>query len=201
MQHSAQSTPSSNSPSFAGLLASLASPANSASAGGSAWSDGDLRDDVVTLTYERALRAHARSKPADRGEEPVTGASGTDAQPVIAAKPITSSNFDVSADVAARATAHTAAELERRAASVTIRLSHAECARLKQRAAEAGLTVSAFLRSCVLEADALRAQVKQALAEMRVAGSTERPTAQVHARRSRFWWMVRLFLRRSAERR
>jgi predicted DNA binding CopG/RHH family protein len=191
MQLSAQTTPSPSSQSFAGLLASLASPANSAST----WSDGDPEDDVVTLSYECALRAHARSKPLVRGDDPATEAAGTEAQPVFAAQ------ADLSAGVAARTTAHTAAEFERRAASVTIRLSIAECARLRQRAAEAGLTVSAYLRSCVLEADVLRAQVKQALAEMRVAGSTERPTAKVHAWRSRFWWIVRLFLRRSAERR
>src|ERR1700677_3463737 len=46
-------------------------------------------------------------------------------------------------------------------------LSRAECARLHQRAAEAGLTVSAYLRSCMVEAEALRAQVKQALAELK----------------------------------
>jgi hypothetical protein len=179
------------------LLASHASPANSAST----WSDGDLEDDVVTLSYERALSAHARSKPADRSDELVTEAAGTEAEPVIAAQPATTSNFGLSAGAAARTTAHTAAVFERRAASVTIRLSTAECARMRQRAAEAGLTVSAYLRSCVLEADVLRAQVKQALAEMRVAGSTERPTAKVHARRSRFWWIARLFLRRSGDRR
>jgi hypothetical protein len=119
------------------------------------------------LSHERALSAHARSKPADRCDEPATEAAGTEAQPVIAAQPVTTSNFGLSAGLAARTTAHTAAVFERRAASVTIRLSIAECARLRQRAAEAGLTVSAYLRSCVLEADALRAQVKQALAEMR----------------------------------
>jgi len=32
---------------------------------------------------------------------------------------------------------------------------------------EAGLTVSAYLRSCTFEAEALRAQVKEALAELR----------------------------------
>ena len=153
MQPSAQTTPSPSSQSFAGLLASLASPANNAST----WSDGDLEDDVVTLSYERALRAHARSKPVVRGDEPLTEAAGREAQPVLAAQPLTTSNFDLSAGVAARTTAHTAAEFERRAASVTIRLSIAECARLRRRAAEAGLTVSAYLRSCVLEADASRA--------------------------------------------
>ena len=61
-----------------------------------------------------------------------------------------------------------------RSASVTIRLSKAECARLHQRAAEAGVTVSAYLRSCTFEAEALRAQVKAALAELRIGDSPER---------------------------
>ena len=54
-----------------------------------------------------------------------------------------------------------------RSASVTIRLSAAECAQLKQRAAEAGLTLSAYVRSCTFEAEALRSQVKQAVRELR----------------------------------
>jgi predicted DNA binding CopG/RHH family protein len=166
MQHSAQGEPSPRSASFAGLLAALASPANSATT----WSDEALEDDVVTLSYERALSTHARYEPADRGDWPVSAAAGMEAQPVFAAKPVTTATSDQHAGVEARAAAQTAAERERRAASVTIRLSHAECARLRQRAAEAGLTVSAYLRSCVLEADALRAQVKQALAVMRTAG-------------------------------
>ncbi len=164
MQPSTQATPSPNSESFAGLLASLASPAKGDSAGGLAWSDGDLEDDVVTLSYERAFR-----EAVNRGEEAAPEAAG--AQPVIAAEPIKASNFHLSAGPL-RVTAHTAAEPERRTASVTVRLSAIECARLRQRATEAGLTASAYLRSCVLEADTLRAQVKQALAEMRTAGKT-----------------------------
>jgi predicted DNA binding CopG/RHH family protein len=191
MQPSAQAAPSPNSSSFAGLLAALASPANSAST----WSDEALEDDVVTLNYERALSAQARYKPVDRGDWPVSVAAGTEAQSVNAPK------LDQHAGVEARAAAQIAAERERRAASVTIRLSHAECARLRQRATEAGLTVSAYLRSCVLEADALRAQVKQALAEMRAAGSAERPSTKAPARRSWLGWIVRLFPRKSAERR
>ena len=44
---------------------------------------------------------------------------------------------------------------------------------MRERAAEAGLTVSAYLRSCVFEVEDLRAQVKQALAEMRSAAPLE----------------------------
>jgi len=193
MQSAPQATPSPGSQSFAGLLAALAAPASPP-----VWGDEALEDDVVTLSYERALSALSRYKPADRGDKPATEDAGTGAQAGIAAKPISSSNFDVSAAVPARATVHTAAEFERRAASVTIRLSTAECARLRQRAAEAGLTVSAYLRSCVLEADALRAQVKQALAEMRISRSNEQPQANTPARSSWLGWLLRPFSRRSS---
>lgn len=57
--------------------------------------------------------------------------------------------------------------LEQRHAIVSIRVNDMEFDRLRLRAAESGLSVSAYMRSCVLEAEHLRAQVKQALAEMR----------------------------------
>ena len=46
-------------------------------------------------------------------------------------------------------------------------MSRSEIAQLQRRAAEAGLTVSAYLRSCTFEAEALRTQVKEALAQLR----------------------------------
>jgi hypothetical protein len=57
--------------------------------------------------------------------------------------------------------------LEQRHAVVSIRVNDMEFDRLRLRAAESGLSVSAYMRSCVLDAEHLRAQVKQALAEMR----------------------------------
>jgi len=65
--------------------------------------------------------------------------------------------------------AHTNLQLEHRHAVVSIRLNDSEIERLRQRAAESGISVSAYMRSCVLEAEHLRAQVKQALAEMRAS--------------------------------
>jgi hypothetical protein len=52
-------------------------------------------------------------------------------------------------------------------ASITIRMSAAECEQLRGRAAEAGMTVSAYLRSCIFEVEGLRAQVKAAVAQIR----------------------------------
>jgi predicted DNA binding CopG/RHH family protein len=76
-------------------------------------------------------------------------------------------------------------ERSRKRASITIRLSEEECEQLHKRAAEAGLTVSAYLRSCTIEAEALRAQVKEALAGLRTAAvATER---QEKPRRQ--WWL------------
>jgi hypothetical protein len=65
-------------------------------------------------------------------------------------------------------------QMEHRRAILSIRLSDRESDQLRLRAAESGLSVSAYTRSCVLEAEHLRSQVKQALAEMRTfMGQTE----------------------------
>ena len=60
-------------------------------------------------------------------------------------------------------------QAQRKRSSVTIRMTQAECDQLQRRASAAGLTVSAYLRSCIFEAEALRAQVKEALAQFNAA--------------------------------
>lgn len=59
--------------------------------------------------------------------------------------------------------------LAQRQSIVSIRLNAIESEQLRQRAAESGISVSAYMRSCVLEAEHLRAQVKHALAELRAS--------------------------------
>ena len=189
MQQTAPAQPSPVASSFAGLLASLAAPPSDRGRGETRWNDAELGDDVATISYESALRAHARYRVNEREElRKSTPAvkQAAEAAPAQANQPM--QQFPA---------AH-----ELRTASVTIRLNQAECARMHQRAAEAGLTVSAYLRSCVLEADALRAQVKEALAEMRKTGS-EGPREQGHKgprRANLFGWIALLLLRwRSAQ--
>lgn len=165
--------------SFASVLAGLAAK-RKADEGPS--DEFNPAEDVVTLTYEQALRGHGRYRegaPGVEGAEARTSiANDTDARraaeperPLVsedlmgrekAAKPL-----DKTEDL--RATA-------RKAASVTVRLSEAECAQVHARALEANMTMSAYVRSCVFEAESLRAQVKQALAEMR---AEERPSRDV----------------------
>ncbi|HKN23079.1 MAG TPA: hypothetical protein VJX73_16755 [Terracidiphilus sp.] len=191
MQQPAPWQSSSSLSSFAGLLATLASsppspPSDAADAPLSNLSD--LGEDVATLSYESALRAHARYAPANRdlardaerveGSPTPTSDQGGGARrdasfecgaagATDAAGAVYASGAAVRADAAPGLHTDTARESDLRSASVTIRLSQAECERLHQRAAEAGLTVSAYLRSCAVEAEALREQVKQAIAELK----------------------------------
>jgi hypothetical protein len=58
---------------------------------------------------------------------------------------------------------------------VSVRMTDLEFLRLKDRAGESGISVSAYMRSCILDADQLRAQVKQALAEMRALSTGPDP--------------------------
>jgi hypothetical protein len=130
---------------FAGLLAALATAKQT---GLPSWSDEELHPDVTTLSYESALRTHARYKV----EEEVGPAQVGQREPARSrvTRPVTLTS-----------------QRERKCASVTLRMSEAECEQLRKRAAEARLTVSAYLRLCAFEAESLRAQVKEALAELR----------------------------------
>ena len=138
-----QATPAENSvDAFAGLLASLAAPSKPSP---SSWDDG-LVDDVATISYEHALRPVPRSQPPAAEPSPAAAESGPANSP---------SSFP---------------KERLKTASITIRLSEVECTQLRQRAAEAGITVSAYLRSCTLEVESLRAQVKETLAQIRQSG-------------------------------
>ena len=71
---------------------------------------------------------------------------------------------------------------DHRRSTVSIRLNEAEVEQLRMRATESGLSVSAYMRSCVLEAEQLRSQVKQALALMlvRTASNSSVQAASPH---------------------
>jgi len=227
MQQTAAAAPSPPSPSFAGILAAFATPAKQVGIPGDrsssqgtpstpGWSDDNLADDVVTLSYERALRARARyrseagfaddsdsslTQPADAESIRIREALSAAASPAIPrsiTQPVASSaKTDVQEKTAQ--SLPTALDRSLKSASITIRLSKAECAQLRNRAAEAGLTVSAYLRSCTFEAESLRALVKDTLAQLRsdpakgVQSATIQSTANQAVSRSnrrslRQWW-------------
>jgi len=185
--------------SFAGLLAALTASGQRPGAQGdgslpeesrfsAASSDDGLEDDIANLSYEHALKAHARYRTtfqplnhtADPGpfdlDDPSPDASAVAPQPAAGriatpepdAKRVPSSPF----------------ERNLKSASITIRLSKAECAQLHRRAGDAGLTVSAYLRSCTFEAESLRAMVKDTLAELRLAKAQSKAPEPEPPRRS-----------------
>jgi hypothetical protein len=202
MQQTSTPTPAPTSPSFAGLLAALASPEPKPQ---TPWSDDDLADDVATLSYENALRAHARyratsppplgarfasdqslTQPLPQNDEPepirrIQGPLGDELMPpppaVESRPPAFASARVPNTQPAPDPNPFQAAQIERnlKDASITIRMSHAESEQLRRRAAEAGLTISAYLRSCTFEVESLRAMVKDTVAQLRTAQAMEKP--------------------------
>ena len=206
MQQLLESAPSLSSSSFAGLLAALAAPPPAATTRDPDWNDDGLEDDVATLSYERALRAHARYRTGDLSDRSLTQPS--------TARPVDS--YEVDAPPAAPSSAlaeswtasNPAASLDRnlKSASITIRMSRSECEQLRKRAAEAGLTVSAYLRSCTFEAESLRALVKDTLAQLQPEAQKRKQAASARPRRSWprpswFAWLLRLLPRWPANQR
>jgi len=105
-------------------------------------------EDVATISYEQALHTHRRVGTAEPLAQSMESSSAAAAEPPEVKKP-------------------------RKACSVTVRVTGDEQKLLQTRAAEAGLSVSAYLRSCIFEVESLRFQVKEALAEMRNAAALE----------------------------
>jgi hypothetical protein len=209
-QPGSANVPSPNASSFAGLLAALATPAPK---GSSVWNDDDLADDVATLSYERALRAHARYHSEGPTDQSLTESlhqafnRATEPIPVPASLPIRNPSASSAGSAAVSRpepasapgmqpeTTHFPLGRDLKCASITIRMSEAECAQLRQRAAEAGLTISAYLRSCTFEAESLRAMVRDTLAQVRSAtNGTPRPAISDPSHRSgmRKSWFRRL---------
>lgn len=130
------------------------------------WDDSALADDVSTISYEQALRPHRRlpSREMQAVEKPSLTPKSKVARP---------------------------APRDRKSASITIRLTAEEEAQLHQRAAAAQLTVSAYLRSCIFDAENLRAQVKEALVEMQASARISSTPRDEPSRN----WRTRLFAR------
>ena len=156
------------------LDAKSASKAGSKSA--SPWEEeNEPASELVTLSYENALRTHARYRPtADPISMPSVTANKTasveaNAAPLPPAPAVASSVSEAPPVYASARSTSPLVESHLKSASITIRMSEAECERLRQRAAEAGMTISAYLRSCTFEAETLRAQVKEVMTELRAA--------------------------------
>ncbi|MDR3737485.1 MAG: hypothetical protein P4L40_00555 [Terracidiphilus sp.] len=179
---------SANAISYDSFASALEGFAASPSPAASAVSDG-LEDDIATISYEKALRSQARKRPAASVKPPSPKSPAMRPQQAPRKQP-------VPIHIASRTPAATPAPAKPaylRSASVTVRLTEAEQAQLRERAAAAGISASAYMRSCLVDAEALRAQVKQALEQFRAASAAPAeatpPAPQPPARRS--WFFAR----------
>jgi hypothetical protein len=204
-------------PNFAGMLAR----ASSSEERGRKWLAEDKPassdEEITSLSYEQALRKHARRPAVDQTSERIDRlatmaaealeerrkqAKAIEQEPIIEELRKTdnfaageSAAFNLFDEELPSDTVHfttpgpqPATEVikavETKAVSITLRVSQQEANQLRKRAADAGLTVSAYIRSCVCEADLLRAQVKSALIEMRQAGTQ----TNFNSSANRHWW-------------
>lgn len=203
MQQSTAAAPSPASPGFAGLLASLAAPEKKFPP---ARDDDGIADDIATLSYEYALRTHARYHPALTEPDRPSASDVVVVPPARRAPAVPAQSREDRSPAAVAERPHSAApaalEQSLKRASITIRLSELESAQLRRRAAEAGLTVSAYMRSCTFEAENLRALVKETLAQLSSAGSSQKDAdaASKTCKEARWWQILRFFAFRRQER-
>jgi hypothetical protein len=128
------------------------------------------RDDSLSPASERlagALRETSRtrrSKKSQGASQPAYPLDESDCRPSESALERSKKQPEA---IVALAPANQEIALDLRRTVVSIRLTEKEFARLRDRADESGVSVSAYMRSCVLDAETLRSQVKRALAEIR----------------------------------
>lgn len=208
--------PSSTAAGFASLLSSLIAPTQNPAPAAKTdidWNDDELADDFATLSYERAMHSHARYHASEfednspvqtpmQASEPMPArmqdAFSDEESPLAQAMPKSAIDYTTKPEPKSESRKISQQERSLKKASITIRMSQAEYEQLHDRAAEAGLTVSAYLRSCTFEAESLRAQVKETLAQLRagtaLASQADKPMKKppVAVKSSRFKWLSAL---------
>lgn len=182
-------------PERAGGVKSTAAPiASSASTGGRAKAATEKKSERKRSTMKRKNHAATREETAGKAavrkkEEARSVFREVLAEAVLPAKATKSAEVIVKAKPA---------ELSRQVA-ISIRLAASERALIKTRAAEAGITASAYIRQCALEVEQLREQVRQAVAAMeRGAAPSASAAAVIGASpvKGFFGWMARKLLPR-----
>jgi hypothetical protein len=173
----AQAIPAGNKSSFASFLASFTGRMQD-----DEWDDSALAQDVATISYEQALGAARRE-----------GSPHARADSVLEQEASLVSTADSGRSAGIRANP----SRKPKSASITLRVTAEEQLLLHERSEAAHLSVSAYLRSCIFEAEALRSQVKDALAEMQSASSQRQSSPESGERLrgspinlARRWWRL-----------
>jgi hypothetical protein len=150
-----------NLDSFANLLATFTGKLQDE------WDNSALAEDMATLTYEKALRQQCHT--------------GIPELPADSLLDGTRQPLEVRSRFKKELPQRIRLNSALKTASITIRLTAEEQAQLHERAAAAQLSVSAYLRSCIFEAEALRIQVREALSQLRAATPND-PVEAVQSR-------------------
>lgn len=200
LSQTAHASPATTGSNFARLFAGLMTPKrpsedpDPASGPEESWLDA-LGDDVKTISYEQALRTHARYR------QPAPLPELDPAPDLPRAKPTEQ------VKVSKRITEDRVPLLAPKSSSITLRLTGPESAQVHARAADAGMTMSAYLRSCIFEVETLRSQVKDVLAQLHtepapetvpaIRSREERNSTPAKDWRSRLFALLGLFAPRS----
>lgn len=195
---------------FAGLLAKMSSSERNARTWLAENDDPAMQDEIIPLSYEQALKKHARRPTPAQTTERIDRVASLLAETLAERREHSAANVDQPKTIEPKktfpaseiewdskefqqdtltlntASVHVPVANETKAVSITLRMSQQEAAQVRKRAADAGLTMSAYIRSCVCEAELLRAQVKTALIEMRQA--SEHKNTNVTHPANRPWW-------------
>ena len=179
MQQPSQTAESAPAHTFAGLIADFAVPEKKFPP---AREPLPLEEDVATISYEQVLRSRNRAlaEPSETTSLAPAQAASQEPQASLLLSP--------------SATAGKPSPRATRSSSVTIRLSAQENQQMHLMAAEAGMTISDYLRSCVFEVESLRAQVKAALA--RLNAESEAPAPSLPPAGPRRWQSLWCVLKR-----
>ena len=173
MQTSTAFAPSPQSDSFATFLARLAelpdwnSDAPVEPSGTHVYDDlaETGEEDLASLSYEHALRTSTRKRPHARANR-IENSQYANPSPKTALavqpspKALETRPFEIA---------------EPRQARTTIRFTAGENKLLRRRASENGIAISAYVRSCVLEVESLRAQVERLMTEMNIHPCVPQP--------------------------
>jgi hypothetical protein len=121
--------------------------------------------EVREISYEEARRAKRRSLPEQKAPAKKGCARRKENALLSQKEPVFKQVLTEKAAIVPAAKTTTA--LMPRAITLSVRITEAEQKLLRIRAAEASLTVSAYMRQCILDVDDLREQVQDLLAENR----------------------------------
>lgn len=138
------------------------SPSNSKTSFNPKQSSGSARNPATGLNSSNRQRASRKIRQLDRS------LAASDRKP-NAGNAMDSIDIDFRKEDAQRSSLvlKKNTSIDQRRTILSVRLTGEELEKLKDRADESGISVSAYMRLCVLDADQLRTQVKQVLAEVR----------------------------------